>query len=73
MLRRRKSNGFTTIEILAVFIILIILAFLAYGIYRETTSTCVEYEETPVTDCYNWGYHTTCESYIEKRCAKYDD
>ena len=70
---QRKSNGFTIIELIAVIVIGAIIVLLIFGVYKQTNGTCLEYEDTPVTDCYNRGHRTTCESYIEKRCVKYDD
>lgn len=73
----RKSNGFTIIEILAVIIITgVIFALMAVVIKKGNeiagNLTCVEWEEVPVMDCYQWYHHTTCENRTERRCVKYE-
>lgn len=75
---RRKSNGFTTIELIATIIILgIIFALTALVIKKGNevsgNMTCVEWEDAQVTDCWSYGMGTTCEHRTEKRCVRYDD
>lgn len=69
---RRKSSGFMVIELMAVLLIFVIIFVICWGIYNETSRACVEYEEVPVMDCYNWGHHTTCESYTTEVCKTYE-
>ena len=66
-----NNKGFTLIEFLAVVIILLILIICFGGLFYQA-SNCVEYQEVPVMDCYNWGYHTSCENRLERRCVKYE-
>ena len=79
MLRRRKSNGFTIIEVIATIVILTILLVTFFvtifkiGIKKSDEETCVEWEDATVTDCWSYGTGPSCESYIEKRCVRYDD
>lgn len=77
-MQRRKSNGFTIIEILAIIIIMgIIFALTALVIKKGNevsgNMTCVEWEDAQVTDCWSYGMGTTCEHRVEKRCVRYDD
>lgn len=69
----RKRNGFTVIEFFAIVIIILILVICFGGFFYQASSNCVEYEEVPVTDCYSWGAHMSCENRVEKRCMRYDD
>lgn len=76
---RRKSNGFTIIEVLATIVILAILLGTFIIVFKkgieksDGTMTCVEWEDAQVTDCWSYGMGTTCEHRTEKRCVRYDD
>ena len=39
----------------------------------SNNKTCVEWEDAHMTDCWSYGMGTSCESYVEKRCVRYDD
>lgn len=76
---RRKSNGFTIIEILAAITIAGVLLIITTIFIKkvddmgDVNMTCVEWEDAQVTDCWSYGMGTTCEHRIEKRCVRYDD
>lgn len=78
-MQRRKSNGFTIIEILAAITIAgVLFAITAIFIKKvndmgDVNMVCVEWEDAQVTDCWSYGMGTTCEHRIEKRCVRYDD
>lgn len=77
MQRKRKSNGFTIIEMLALIVITGILFAMTAIVIKKVDETgdmvCVEWEDAQVTDCWSYGMGTTCEHRTEKRCVKYDD
>ena len=74
---RIKSSGFTRIELIAgiiIFSMIFIIACAGFNeMYNRANSTCIEWEDARVMDCYKIGYSTRCENYIEKRGVKYDD
>lgn len=78
-MQRRKSNGFTIIEILAAITIAgVLFAITAIFIKKvndmgDVNMVCVEWEDAQVTDCWSYGMGTTCEHRTEKRCVRYDD
>ena len=73
----RKNSGFTIIELLSTIVIISIIGIMSFitvsAIKKDWGKTCVEWEDAKVTDCWSYGMGTTCESYIEKRCVRYDD
>lgn len=75
---RRKSNGFTIIEVLATIVILAILLGTFIIVFKKGIEksngnmTCVEWEDAHMTDCWSYGMGTSCESYVEKRCVRYE-
>ena len=75
---RRKSNGFTTVEVIATIVILTILLTLFTIVFKKGIEksdgimTCVEWEDAHMTDCWSYGMGTSCESYVEKRCVRYE-
>lgn len=78
-MQRRKSNGFTIVELIATIVILTILLTTFMIVFKkgieksDGNMTCVEWEDAQVTDCWSYGMGTTCEHYVEKRCVRYDD
>lgn len=77
-MQRRKSNGFTMVELVATIVILSILVIMFIIVFKKGIEvsdgrTCVEWEDAKVTDCWSYGMGTSCESYVEKRCVRYDD
>lgn len=79
MQRKRRSNGFTIVELIAAIVILTILLGTFILIFKkgieksDGNMTCVEWEDAQVTDCWSYGMGTTCEHRTEKRCVRYDD
>lgn len=79
-MRKRKCNGFTIIEVLAVIVIFAILTILFSVVIARIESAevekgkqvCVEWEDAQVTDCWSYGYGTSCEHRTEKRCVRYE-
>lgn len=77
-MRKRKCNGFTIIEVLATIVILTILFTIFVVVFKEGIEksdgimTCVEWEDAHMTDCWSYGIGTSCESYVEKRCVRYE-
>ena len=75
---RRKSNGFTIIEVLATIVILAILLGTFILVFKkgieksDGNMTCVEWEDAHMTDCWSYGMGTSCKSYVEKRCVRYE-
>ena len=73
----KKNSGFTIIELLSAIVIISIIGIMSFitvsAIKKDWSKTCVEWEDAKVTDCWSYGMGTTCESYIEKRCVRYDD
>ena len=77
----KKNSGFTIIELLSAIVIIFIIGIMSLvtvvAIRKDggltENKTCVEWEDAKVTDCWSYGMGTTCESYIEKRCVRYDD
>ena len=77
---QRNNSGFTIIEALAVIVIFAILAILFSVVIARIESAevekgeqvCVEWEDAQVTDCWSYGYGTSCEHRTEKRCVKYE-
>jgi hypothetical protein len=67
-----NNKGFAIIEFLAIGMFILILVICFGGFFYQASKPCVEYEEVPVTDCYKWGYHTTCENRMELRCIRYE-
>lgn len=74
-MQKRKCNGFVLVELLAIIIILTILFLMFYSIFTSGIhkGECVEWEDVNMSDCYSYGYGTSCEHYVEKRCVRYDD
>lgn len=78
MQRKRRSNGFTIVELIATIVILTILLTIFMIVFKkgieksDGNMTCVEWEDAQVTDCWSYGMGTTCEHRTEKRCVKYD-
>lgn len=79
MQRKRRSNGFTIVELIATIVILTILLTIFMIVFKkgieksDGNMTCVEWEDAQVTDCWSYGMGTTCEHRTEKRCVRYDD
>lgn len=77
-MRKRKCNGFTIVEVIAVIVILAILLGTFIIVFKkgieksDGTMTCVEWEDAHMTDCWSYGMGTSCESYVEKRCIRYE-
>lgn len=77
-MRKRKCNGFTIIEVIAAIVILAILLGTFIIVFKkgieksDGTMTCVEWEDAHMTDCWSYGMGTSCESYVEKRCVRYE-
>lgn len=77
---QRNNSGFTIIEALAVIVIFAILTILFLVVIARIESAevekgkqvCVEWEDVTMTDCWSYGMGTSCEHYIEKRCARYE-
>lgn len=74
---RIKSSGFAHIELIAgiiIFGMIFIIACAGFNeMYNRANSTCIEWEDAQVTDCWSYGMGTTCEHRTEKRCVRYDD
>ena len=78
---RRKSNGFTSVELIAMIVVFGIILSIISIVYTTiiekhgsgSKMTCVEWEDAQVTDCWSYGMGTTCEHRTEKRCVRYDD
>lgn len=77
--RKRRSNGFMIVELIAAIVILTILLTIFMIVFKkgieksDSNMTCVEWEDAHMTDCWSYGMGTSCESYVEKRCVRYDD
>lgn len=75
---QRNNSGFTIIEVLATIVILAILLGTFILVFKkgieksDGTMTCVEWEDAQVTDCWSFGYGTSCEHHTEKRCVRYE-
>lgn len=75
----KRSKGFTLVELLLVIIGILIFGIVFVMLFKKGvekngggTFTCVEWEDVTYTDCWSYGMGTQCESYIEKRCARYE-
>lgn len=75
---QRNNSGFTIIEVLATIVILAILLGTFILVFKkgieksDGTMTCVEWEDVQVSDCWSFGYGTSCEHHTEKRCVRYE-
>ena len=77
---QRNNSGFTIIEVLAMIVIFAILTILFSVVIARIESAevekgkqvCVEWEDVQVSDCWSFGYGTSCEHHTEKRCVRYE-
>ena len=75
---QRNNSGFTIIEVLATIVILAILLGTFILVFKKGIEksdgniTCVEWEDVQVSDCWSYGYGTSCEHRTEKRCVRYE-